>query len=135
MEEYLSEALSTEQIATELLDPKCQFFLAEQDTKIVGYSKLRASEFPDCVTGDRPIELERIYVDQNQIGKGLGASLLNECLGYARQAGFAALWLGVWEQNARALAFYERFGFKVVGSHLFQLGSDPQIDLVMELPL
>jgi ribosomal protein S18 acetylase RimI-like enzyme len=71
-------------------------------------------------------------VDQAAVGSGIGAALMRAVLDAARRNGRKTLWLGVWERNARAIAFYERWGFEVVGEHVFRLGSDEQTDLIME---
>jgi ribosomal protein S18 acetylase RimI-like enzyme len=76
-------------------------------------------------------ELVRIYVDQALIGRGVGAVLMQASLDEARRMGCDAMWLGVWERNERAQAFYRRWGFEVAGTQPFQLGADPQTDLVM----
>ena len=92
---------------------------------------MRAGEAPSCVAGPRPIELERIYVDQNAHGRGVGAALMRTCLDTARQADYGAVWLGVWDRNTRALAFYRKMGFLDVGEKTFTVGTDVQNDRVM----
>ena len=77
----------------------------------------------------------RLYVLREWIGRGVGRELMQACLNEARQAGFRTIWLGVWERNPRAQAFYRKWNFRVVGEHVFQLGSDPQRDLLMERAL
>jgi ribosomal protein S18 acetylase RimI-like enzyme len=82
-----------------------------------------------------PVELRRLYVDRSAIGHGVGAALMRASLEAARSAGRRTLWLGVWERNARAISFYERWQFETVGNHEFQLGSDNQTDLLMARPV
>ncbi|MFN0097433.1 MAG: GNAT family N-acetyltransferase [Gemmatimonadaceae bacterium] len=53
----------------------------------------------------------------------------------ARHAGAEPLWLGVWERNPRAIAFYRKFGYADVGAHVFVVGTDPQTDRIMTRPL
>ena len=84
------------------------------------------------VGGAKPIELVRLYASREWIGRGVGAALMRACLEEARGAGYETIWLGVWERNARAQTFYEKWGFRAVGEHVFQLGSDPQRDILME---
>lgn len=84
-----------------------------------------------CVLGDRPLELLRLYVDARWHGRGVGPALMGRCLELATSEGFQTLWLGVWEHNDRALAFYRKYGFNVVGHHEFRLGTDSQRDLIM----
>lgn len=137
MEAYVEEAFSTERLERELAD-RANLFLLASDADggaLIGYAKLRAGRPEPCVSGPQPVELERIYVIQEALGSGAGPALMEASLDEARRRGHRTIWLGVWEGNARALAFYERCGFRRVGSHTFQLGSDPQIDLVLELPI
>jgi ribosomal protein S18 acetylase RimI-like enzyme len=77
------------------------------------------------------IEVARLYAAREAIGSGVGAALMRECIAHAASLGRGALWLGVWERNARAIAFYERWGFRDVGMQHFQLGADRQVDRVM----
>jgi ribosomal protein S18 acetylase RimI-like enzyme len=132
MAAHIGAAFGPEKQAAELADPHTTFFIAEVDGAPAGYAVIRAGVAPGCVTGARPIELARLYACREHIGHGVGPALLETCLEEARNAGYATLWLGVWERNARAQAFYRKWGFRVVGAHVFQLGSDPQTDLLME---
>jgi ribosomal protein S18 acetylase RimI-like enzyme len=83
------------------------------------------------VTQPDAIELVRLYVDQAWQGAGIGRALLSAAFDAARAMGGQALWLGVWERNERAIAFYRRHGFERVGEHTFTLGTDRQLDHVM----
>ncbi len=87
------------------------------------------------MTGPKPLELVRLYVLPESIGHGIGARLMQECLDTAASRGFETLWLGVWEHNPRAIRFYQKWEFEEVGSHLFQLGSDAQTDLILQKTL
>lgn len=130
---YVREAFSLPRVRSELADPDNAFFLAFADgaREPGGYAKLRAGAPDPSVTGPDPIEIERIYVGREALGRGLGAALMRACLEEAAARGRGTVWLGVWERNDRAIAFYEKWGFVVAGSHVFQLGSDPQNDLIM----
>ncbi|MEL6263703.1 MAG: GNAT family N-acetyltransferase [Cyanobacteria bacterium J06626_6] len=134
---YVSESFSEARIREELLDARNTFLLLflEDSDRPLGYGKLRAGEVDPCIRGDRPIEVERLYLDSAAIGKGLGAQLMSACLAEAEKQGAQTVWLGVWEHNERAIAFYERWGFKRVGSHVFVLGSDKQNDFIMQRSL
>jgi GNAT superfamily N-acetyltransferase len=81
------------------------------------------------------VELERFYVDQRWHGRGIAAQLMDAVLRVARGLDGDALWLGVWERNAKAIRFYEKQGFECVGAQTFRLGSDVQHDDVMRRPL
>jgi ribosomal protein S18 acetylase RimI-like enzyme len=135
MADYLTTNFNRDTLAEELADACSTFFLAEIDAVIAGYAKLIESYAPDCVTGKQPVEIERIYTLPEHFGKGVGEALMNRCLQEAKQQGFQTVWLGVWERNDRARAFYRKFGFRDVGDKVFQLGSDPQTDKVMERAL
>ena len=131
IDRYIAEAFTPEQMALELADPRSTFFLARMNGQTIGYAKLRAADTPACVDGPRPIELERIYVDQTAYGRGVGAALMRACLDEARQARYGAVWLGVWERNDRARTFYRKYGFRDVGAKTFTVGDDVQNDRVM----
>jgi len=133
MEAYVRESLSQARVRAELLDDANTFLLAFVDGagEPVGYAKIRPGTTDPSVKGPHPVELERLYVDRSAIGRGVGAALMRATLDEARLAGHRTLWLGVWERNARAIAFYVRWGFETVGDHVFRLGSDVQRDLIM----
>ena len=135
MAEYLAANFNHERVAGELADQDSAFFIAEVEGAAAGYAKLKKGELPSCVTDDRTIELERIYTLPEHFGKGVGEALMRRCLEEARGLGFRTVWLGVWERNDRARAFYRKFGFRDVGDKIFQLGNDPQHDKVMERAL
>ena len=77
----------------------------------------------------------RLYVAQEWLGRGVGEALMRACLDEAQRKGCKTIWLGVWERNIRAQAFYRKWNFQAVGEHVFQLGSDPQRDILMERSL
>jgi diamine N-acetyltransferase len=131
MQQYIAENFSPQQIERELMDPRSIFLLAHAGERLVGYARLIDGEEPDFVENPDPIELVRIYVEPEFIGAGFGSALMQACLETAQRAGYRSIWLGVWEKNARAIKFYERWGFVKLGTHQFILGQDVQNDLVM----
>lgn len=135
MAAYLAAAFNPEQQASELADPRASFHIAEINGAAVGYAMLRSGNAPESVTGDRPIELVRLYVSLESLGSGVGAALMQACTDDARQLGHDTIWLGVWENNLRAQAFYRKWNFVEVGTHVFQLGDDPQTDFLMQRPV
>jgi diamine N-acetyltransferase len=134
IEAYVSESFSTGRLRAELLDDNNTFLLAfvPGSSAPDGYAKLRRGEPDPSVTGSDLIELHRLYVDRNAIGCGVGAALMRAIVEAARRDGRKTLWLGVWDKNLRAIAFYERWGFETVGEHVFRLGTDDQTDLIMQ---
>lgn len=137
MAEYVERSFGDAVVAEELADPSNTFLLASAgtDTPPIGYAKLRAGIPNRSVRGPKPVEIERIYVAREALGTGIGARLMRACLDEAARAGYETIWLGVWEENPRAIAFYERWEFETVGEHLFLLGSDEQNDLIMARPV
>lgn len=132
MAAYMTAAFNEEQVGRELADEKNIFLLAEIDGKAAGYAKLIVDTTEPEITAERPIELSRLYVHQRFLGEGVGPALMDESLRLAKELGHDVIWLGVWEFNPRAQRFYEKYGFSVVGKHVFLLGSDPQTDLLMQ---
>jgi diamine N-acetyltransferase len=137
MEAYIRDSFSLDRVRAELADDASTFLLAFMDGEDQpdGYAKLRTGTKDLSVTGPGPVELQRLYVDRSAIGLGIGAALMRASLDAARLAGHQTLWLGVWERNARAISFYERWQFETVGKHVFRLGSDHQTDLIMARPV
>ena len=132
---YMRQAFNEEQICAELADERNIFLIAEYENEAAGYAKLIMGTTEIGITAERPIELSRLYSHQRFLGKGVGQGLLDECFAIAKADGHDVMWLGVWEFNPRARAFYEKNGFRTVGEHVFQLGSDPQTDLLMQRPV
>ena len=129
---YMRQAFNVEQIAAELVDEKNIFLIAEIGDEAAGYSKIILDNIEPGITAERPVELSRLYSHQKHLGKGIGQTLMDACFERARDEDRDVMWLGVWEYNPRAQRFYEKNGFRVVGSHVFQLGKDPQTDLLMQ---
>jgi diamine N-acetyltransferase len=132
---YMRQAFSIEQITVELDDSKSIFLIGEIEEKPAGYAKLIVDTIEPGITAERPVELSRLYSHQEYLGKGVGQNLMDACFERARKDGRDVMWLGVWEHNPRAQRFYEKNGFRVVGRHTFQLGSDAQTDLLMQKEL
>ena len=129
---YMRQAFSVEQITEELEHPHAIFLIAEVRGKPAGYAKLIVESIENGITAMRPIELSRLYSHQEYIGKGVGQNLMDACFELGAERDHDVMWLGVWEYNPRAQRFYEKNGFRIVGRHTFQLGSDPQTDLLMQ---
>ena len=135
MEDYLAKAFGIEQVAKEIADEKTIFLIVEMDSQTAGYVKLRVNEAPVCITRENPIEIERFYILQSWHGRGLAQSLMQRCIEEAKNRGHQTIFLGVWEHNQRAIAFYQKCGFTKVGEHPFLLGKDLQTDWLMEFEL
>ena len=107
--------------------------IAEADGRMVGFTQLRLLSTHARVVAKRPAELNRIYVVAEWQGRGVAGHLMQDALEAAARAGCDSLWLGVWEHNPKAMAFYRKFGLEIVGTHAFMLGEDRQRDLVMSV--
>lgn len=133
MTAYLASSFGLKQQAAELADPRSLFLIAEINGTGAGYARMHGGANPPSgVTKNQPIELVRLYVSQDWIGRGIGALLMQGCLIEAAQKGYSTIWLGVWEHNLRARAFYRKWNFQEVGKHVFQLGNDLQTDILMQ---
>jgi ribosomal protein S18 acetylase RimI-like enzyme len=128
---YLTKAYGEPQQSAELRDLQVTTLVAEIDGLLAGFAQLRTGKPPDCVQGSDPIELWRFYVDRAWHGRGVAQGLMRAALDAARARGADTLWLGVWEHNPRAQAFYRKCGFVDVGQQGFLLGTAAQTDRVM----
>lgn len=139
VDEYITSAMTRPILEAELADPRSWFFLLEADDQTpVGYAKLRRHTPPRQMPQPHrhnAIEIQRIYLLQSQVGRGQGNQLMHYCLDWARAGRYGAVWLGVWERNDRALAFYRKMGFMPFGYHYFLFGSDRQRDFWLFKPL
>lgn len=136
MRAFLTKTFGVPQQTAELRDAERAMFVAKNERgAVVGYALLHRTSHEACVDAERPSEVQRIYVDSSLHGRGVGAQLLAACVDQSREWGCDAVWLGVWEHNPRAIAFYEKQGFRAAGTHDFMLGSDRQRDYVMVMRL
>ncbi|MEP7064867.1 MAG: GNAT family N-acetyltransferase [Gemmatimonadota bacterium] len=120
----------------ELADPAVTYLIAELDGRTAGYAQVRDDgDAPECITGPRPVEVRRFYVVHDFHGTGIAQALMDACADEARRRGGRTLWLGVWDQNPRAIRFYTKWGYEDVGGQTFVLGDDPQQDRVLALSL
>ena len=132
---HLAQAYGIDQQTRELTDRDITTLLVEDDGCAIAYAQVRGGHVPDCVPGPDPIELWRFYVDRDRHGRGIAQPLMDRVKDEARRRGARTLWLGVWERNDRARAFYVKCGFEDAGEHIFLFGTDPQTDRVMAAPL
>ena len=140
MQTYVRETFSPDLQAREIAEPGALLLLARRGDggELAGYAHLMRNETERPATiaaSDEVIELRRFYVGKAWHGSGLASALMTETLRHARMLGAQTLWLGVWEHNGRAIAFYRKQGFREIGTHPFQLGSDLQTDLLLAMSL
>jgi len=135
MRKYVSENLSAERLQKELNTGGSLFYFIHCGHELAGYMKLNEDMAQTIAGKPHTLEIERIYVLRKFHGQQIGKSLLQQAIAIAKENSHEVIWLGVWEHNTKAIAFYERNGFVKTGSHDFVLGNDVQTDHVMELTL
>ena len=128
---FLSHNYAEEKLLSELMNPESRFFFAKQGVEILGFLKLNSGAAQTVLPNDDGFEIERIYIDQDSKGKGIGKMFIDFSIREAMKCNAGYIWLGVWEHNKPAIGFYLKSGFTVFGSHLFKLGEDEQTDLLM----
>ena len=134
VEAYAAEAFTAARMGEELRDPGGLLLVAEIEGEWAGYAQLHRGQAPDGVPGERPMEIARFYVDARWHGRGVAGEMMDAVLAATDAWGCDAAWLCVWEANLRAIRFYRRLGFGVVGSAEFRMGGDVQRDHVMARP-
>ncbi len=131
MKAFLDQTYNRESLARELDEPKSWNYLAVLGNQLVGFMRLRQTAEVEHLLGSNTLELQRLYVETSMKGKGIGTVLMEEALRFAKARGFDWMWLGVWERNFAAQAFYRKWGFERFSEHVFQMGDDPQTDWLL----
>ena len=132
---YIAQSFNAEQVAKELTNPESFFYLAVLDTKIIGYLKINFGKAQTELLNKDAMEIHRIYVLQEYHGKKVGQLFVDHVLEIAHQRQVEYIWLGVWEENHRALSFYTKNEFIEFDKHVFTLGDDIQTDLLLKLQI
>lgn len=135
MTKYLTDKLSLPTITKELHHPFSAFYFAQHADQLIGYLKLNFENIQAENHAEKIIEIERIYVIKAHQGRQVGQYLIEFAIQKARETGAGYIWLGVWEQNQRAIRFYQKNGFVTFGYQIFMLGDDAQTDWLMRLDL
>lgn len=135
MKNYLEESFSDQQISSELENSDSLFFIAWEDENPIGYLKLNIGQAQTELQDNTGLEIERIYVKNIFHGKKVGQLLYDKALEIANFQQKTYIWLGVWEQNPRAIRFYEKNGFIAFDKHIFKMGADEQTDIMMKKSL
>src|SRR5690606_16865793 len=135
MKKYLDVGFSKDKLITELNDSNSVFYFAILDDNAIGYLKLNFGQSQTELKGEHSVEIERIYVLQEIQGKKVGQMLYDKTIEIAKEENAEYVWLGVWEENPRAIRFYKKNGFVEFDKHIFKLGDDEQTDIMMKLRL
>lgn len=128
---YLQEAFNPAQLTQELQSETEAYFLLSEHDLPIAYIKLNYNCCPPDVADENMVEIQRIYVAGDHQQKGLGKELLKIAEAEAVASGAHYIWLGVWQNNPKAIQFYEKNGFSIFGIHAFWLGDDRQSDFLM----
>lgn len=131
MEAYLEKAFNLEKLELEISNISSQFFLIHFNNEVAGYLKININEAQSEEMGDESLEVERIYLKTKFQKHGLGKVLLNKAIEIATDLDKKKVWLGVWEENENAIAFYKKMGFVQTGTHSFYMGDEEQLDFIM----
>lgn len=132
---FFAEKYSREKLTAELNDLNSDFFFVLVDNRIVGYLKLNFGQSQTEIKDEKGLEIERIYVLKEFHGKKVGQLLYEKAMEIARLKNMSYIWLGVWEENPRAIRFYKKNGFVEFDKHIFMVGDDEQTDIMMKLQL
>ena len=131
LHDHLSAAFGERQQGAELRDPDVVTLIAERGDTPLGFAQVRRNPPPEGIVATDSVELQRFYVERSAHGSGLAQRLMAAAWASARELGARRIWLGVWERNPRAIAFYRKAGFVDVGFKHFDVGSDRQTDRVL----
>lgn len=132
MDKFMNDSFAREALIKEVGEPGNIFLLAFAGEEPVGYVRMRENNNPPELENLNAMEIARIYAVKNSIGKGVGKLLMQKCIDIVLERKFTIIWLGVWQQNQRAIDFYTQWGFEKFGAHIFMLGDDPQMDWLMK---
>lgn len=135
MNKYLVEGFSKEKLREELNNENSEFYFAVLDEKVIGYLKLNFGSSQTEIQDSISLEIERIYVLQEYYGKKVGQVLYEKALQVAEDKKVNYVWLGVWEENPRAIRFYQKNGFVEFDKHIFVMGDEEQTDIMMKKTL
>lgn len=135
MNAILERAYNFIQLEKELSNPSSDFYFVYFNEELAGYLKLNIHDAQTEDMGDESLEIERIYIKRAFQKHWLGRFMLNQAMEMAISRNKNKIWLGVWEKNENAIAFYKKMGFFQSGSHSFFMGDDEQTDLIMALTL
>lgn len=135
MKTYLATSFSTQKLTAELENPHSEFYLATQNEVVIGYLKVNFGPAQTELQDGNSLEIERIYVLQDYHGKKVGQLLFEKAIAIAKDNSCSYVWLGVWEENHRALQFYSKNGFVAFDKHIFVFGDEAQTDIMMKLVL
>ncbi len=135
IESYCQTAYGESIQAQEITSSEYITLVADDNNQLIAFAQLRWGSHPQCISAESPGEIQKLYIAKHWHGQGLAHQLMSACLDVMKERNNDLAWLGVWENNPRAIAFYQKFDFQPAGEHIFTLGNDPQRDIILSLPL
>ena len=133
MSSYMAKSFDPTRLRAELAADDTHYYFAERDAEVLGYLKLNFRSAQTNSSLQQSCEIERIYVVRKYQGQKIGKLLFDHAMRRAQNAKLTWLWLGVWDQNTKAIGFYKNMGFEVFASHDFTLGTEEQTDYLMRI--
>ncbi|MCM3784523.1 GNAT family N-acetyltransferase [Neobacillus mesonae] len=131
MKAYIDRAFNLKQLEKELSNHSSEFYFIYSNEEMAGYLKLNTNDAQSETMGNDSLEVERIYVRKKFHSQGLGQHLINKAIEIAKERDIEKIWIGVWEKNQNAIAFYKKMEFVQTGAHTFNMGDEEQIDFIM----
>lgn len=135
MQKYLEEGFAIQKLTLELQNENSKFYFAQLEDIVLGYLKINFGASQTELKDNKAVEIERIYVLQAFQGKKIGQILYEKAMQIAKEVKAEYIWLGVWEENIKAIHFYTKNGFVPFDKHIFKLGDEEQTDIMMKLEL
>ncbi|NJB72667.1 ribosomal protein S18 acetylase RimI-like enzyme [Saonia flava] len=118
---YIAENFSIERFEKELIDPNIDYRIIFCKSKEAGYSKIVLNKDNEAVEKSNNTKLDRLYLLKEFYGQNLGSKLMGFNIESSKNSGQNGMWLFVWIENQRAINFYTKIGFKIVGSYDFKI--------------
>ncbi|HWT64815.1 MAG TPA: GNAT family N-acetyltransferase [Terracidiphilus sp.] len=128
--DYIDRELTPEKFLSLLADEQIAILIVKIANSLAGFALIARGAFAPDAQSLGEVELRKFYVDPLYHGQGIANALMQSVLQSVQDAG--ALWLSVFSGNPRAIAFYQRWGFRVTGSRIFLVGTDEQKDYLMQ---
>ena len=121
MNAFLNAWYNEDAILAELNEPTHIYHVILYDGEVAGFSKMVLNATHPNVARDNATKLDRIYLSSEYYDKKLGYELLAHNIALSKKHGQSGMWLFTWQGNARAVNFYKRNGFAIIGEHKFKV--------------
>lgn len=135
IDNYVAKNFSEKNFVKELENQENEYYLMTYQEKIAGFSKVIFNSKNENIPYNNITKMERLYLLEEFYGLGLGKDLFNFNVSLAKKNNQVGIWLAVWVENLRAISFYKKMGFKIVGSYDFKISekhSNPNHILYLE---